>query len=136
MRAPTFIRLEGDPDADDIRKFLYELVERQVSIPTGKLFASLSLLKPARRLAENLARELAILSQRSVHKIVSDGLMESETAALLELEDCGMSLSNLTVAHGLLNIRERHFLAKSMRGFFSKHRELTGYLSLSDDTET
>ena len=135
MRTPRFIHLAGNPNKQSIRLFLSELVEIGVSKSTGALFASLAVVTPAVRLADNLARELAILSQFPVRKIVVDGLMDCETAALLELEDIGASDGALATAHGLLNLRERHFLAKSMRGFFSKHRaDTSGYLDIEQES--
>lgn len=132
MRIPVFIRLKDIPSADSIRVLLTEMADSGASITCRQMFAQLSVMPPAVRLAENLAVELAIISHVPVQKILTDGLLDSEREALLELEDVGISFGSLACAHGLLNLRERHFMVKSMRGFFYKHRlDTENYIKVS-----
>lgn len=87
--------------------------------PLLSLFKGRASLSPRVRLAANLKNLLGCLSQDSVINVLASGLSDTETQALLDLEDAGVSEGTLAIAHGLLHISERQELVPTLSRSFS-----------------
>ena len=85
-------------------------------------FKQLAMLTSAQRLARNLSELMKKLSSHDVDDVLRDGLSEFEYATLASLEQLGISLQLLGVAHSLLNIRERRLFAKTYSDNFEELR--------------
>lgn len=128
--APEYIHIDGDPALDDVRDLLEELAGRELSEKTCSLFAHLSVVTPNYRLALNLKKALNILAEKRVQEVLKDGLTESETEALVEMDRRHCSEGARTTARSLLNVKERWLLSKAMSGVFARSRASNAYIDV------
>lgn len=128
---PEFLTIEHEPTLEEIRSLLHELKEVGVTERTGRLFASMSLLKPAERLATNLGALASIMAEQNVTNVLEDGLLFDERSALLELDVQGVTIESRITARALLHVKERWFVAKATSGFFATCREEGGFIQLN-----
>jgi hypothetical protein len=129
---PEFIYLkDAYPSSDDIRFLLYELKEKEASRVTINLLAALSIMSPSCRLVLNFTSVLQCMSQRQIKTILEDGLLPAEKTALIELDEKEFSYRARATARLLMDVKERWFLSKSIRGFFRSRRDRTdGYIQI------
>lgn len=74
------------------------------------LFGSLATTTPPYRLARNLGVLLRQSAVRTVTDALQDGMSAQESGALADLERWGVPLDLLSVAHALLNVKERQMV--------------------------
>lgn len=128
---PEFIVVKTKPKSSEIRILLREMEEKGADEDTVKLFAALAVTRPAMRLAGNMHTMIEILKERPIRRILSDGLMEYETAALIDLDRRYFSKESREVAHALLNVKERWIAFKTMSGVFRRFRNMDeGFLNV------
>ncbi len=88
-------------------RFLLRVTQNQCDAGVHKLFTDLAELEPRHRLARNMANFSRCLAERDVTDVLQGGFTKIENGALLGLEQLGIPMDLLGIAHGLLNARER-----------------------------
>jgi hypothetical protein len=87
-----------------------------------KLWCGLCDMPPAARLSRNHKTVLAMLADRAVRNVLSDGLTETEKLALRDLEHLHAPPKIRAVAQGLLNVQERQQLVDAVQEIYRDER--------------
>lgn len=128
---PDYISIDRDITKDDIYNLLQESKDKDISKSSIEMLVTLSLVDPSYRLTLNLKKLLNILTERSVSAdILQDGLTQSETVMLVELDRKYLSDEARLTARCLLNVKERWLLRKSVNGLFSTARLSGAFLDV------
>lgn len=90
--------------------------------PTREFFLSLVNMTPQHRLARNLTSVIRCAADRQVGSALHDGLLPSESDHLRKLEELGISIELLGVAHQLFDLQERNDLATVFNAVFHERR--------------
>lgn len=115
--APRWSAPTVDLDATNIQALL-TFIRRQNDIGVYQFFKSLAVMEPQYRLARNLTELLRCMAIRRVVDVLNTGFSEMENTSLMSLEQWGVPIELLGVAHALLNVRSRRFLARQMDDAF------------------
>lgn len=89
-----------------------------------KQLSTLAQMPPEYRLAKNLSEVLRQMAAKEVTSVLVNGLSDSENAALAALEQYGVPVELLGVAHALLNIREKQMLVSNACDMFYKVKSM------------
>lgn len=110
-----------DLTSDNIAE-LITFAERKCDPAVAKQLTTLAQMPPEYRLAKNLSELLRQMAAKEVTSVLDNGISDSENATLAALEQYGIPVELLGVAHALLNIRERQMLVSSVCDFFYEHK--------------
>lgn len=104
-----------------------DFVRGRTDNAVADFFAVLAKLTPSGRLIRNLVELMRLMVRKDVTATLVDGLTDVEAVSIAKLEQVGIPLELLGVAHKLLNIRERDkFLETFSQPFTAAKRDHFG----------
>ncbi len=125
MEAPRWSAPRIELTEENIRELL-RFVARNNEAGTYRFFKRLATTRPEFRLARNIAELISQMSKKRVEDVLIGGFSPFEDAALARLEQWGVPLSLLGVAHSLLNVRERRQAARAFDDLFESAKAKHG----------